>query len=262
MNALVDSSVRKRLFALLPLPSIAGRGLPERMRSTAVAFLGLTTAAGLALVAIFAQPGFSVLDPAPLPEEPATHLAQAERLTRPSGPERLVAAKAAPAVEPDTAGDSADAPQLGVDTGSAPPAPASGVSAPVESTEPASPEPVESAGSGEGGKAGQPSPSDTAPATPGPADSPASGESSTAAGNASPPPSPPAPPPPKATTSSPTPPQPTAPGSSSSSAAAAHASERGIEASSASVSAAPPSPAPEVQAEPGNGSGNAKGLSK
>ncbi len=52
-------------------PSLAGDGLPERMRSTVVAFLGLTAAAGLALVAIFAQLGFPVLSPAPLPSSPS-----------------------------------------------------------------------------------------------------------------------------------------------------------------------------------------------
>lgn len=52
------------------LPSLAGRGLPERMRSTVVAFMGLTAAAGLALVAIFAQMGFPLLSPAPLPDRP------------------------------------------------------------------------------------------------------------------------------------------------------------------------------------------------
>lgn len=53
------------------LPSLVGRGLPERMRSTVVAFMGLTAAAGLALVAIFAQLGFPLLSPAPLPDHPA-----------------------------------------------------------------------------------------------------------------------------------------------------------------------------------------------
>lgn len=51
--------------------NLAGRGLPERMRSTAFAFLGLTAAAGLTLVAIFAQLNFPLLSPAPLPSEPS-----------------------------------------------------------------------------------------------------------------------------------------------------------------------------------------------
>jgi hypothetical protein len=45
------------------LPSFAGEGLPERIRSTVFLFLGLTAATGLALVAVFAQ-----LGPLPAPE--------------------------------------------------------------------------------------------------------------------------------------------------------------------------------------------------
>jgi collagen type III alpha len=41
------------------------------MRSTGFALLGLTAAASLALVAIFALPGFPLLAPAPLPDEPS-----------------------------------------------------------------------------------------------------------------------------------------------------------------------------------------------
>lgn len=47
--------------------SLIGSGLPERIRSVGFAFLGLTAAAGLALVALFAQTGFPLLSPAPLP---------------------------------------------------------------------------------------------------------------------------------------------------------------------------------------------------
>ncbi len=48
------------------LPSLAGKGWPERMRSTAFLFFGLTAAAGLALVAIFAQLNFPLLSPVPV----------------------------------------------------------------------------------------------------------------------------------------------------------------------------------------------------
>jgi hypothetical protein len=48
------------------LPSFAGKGWPERMRSTAFLFFGLTAAAGLALVAIFAQLNFPLLSPVPV----------------------------------------------------------------------------------------------------------------------------------------------------------------------------------------------------
>jgi hypothetical protein len=67
----VRSNLRDKLRKSVRRPSLAGDGLPERMRSTAVAFLGLTAAAGLALVAIFSQLGFPLLTPAPLPSAPA-----------------------------------------------------------------------------------------------------------------------------------------------------------------------------------------------
>jgi hypothetical protein len=67
MHKLVRAISKDKLSKALRLSSLAGNGLPERMRTTAFAFLGLTAAAGLALVAIFAQLGFNVLSPAPLP---------------------------------------------------------------------------------------------------------------------------------------------------------------------------------------------------
>lgn len=51
--------------------SLAGQGLPERMRSTAFALLGITAAAGLGMVAIFSQQGWPLLSPSPLPSAPA-----------------------------------------------------------------------------------------------------------------------------------------------------------------------------------------------
>lgn len=59
-------------------PSFAGRSLAERMRSTTFALFGLAAAAGLALVAIFAQPGGPLLSPAPLPSEPSSSVGRAE----------------------------------------------------------------------------------------------------------------------------------------------------------------------------------------
>jgi hypothetical protein len=52
------------------------------MRATGFALLGLTAAAGLALVAVFAQLGFPLLEPAPLPNGPAAgeSVAGAERV--------------------------------------------------------------------------------------------------------------------------------------------------------------------------------------
>src|SRR6187402_2766248 len=60
----------KLLRSLRP-SNLVGQGLPERMRSVGFAFLGLTAATGLALVAIFAQTGFPLLSPAPLPSGPS-----------------------------------------------------------------------------------------------------------------------------------------------------------------------------------------------
>jgi hypothetical protein len=78
MHEMVRSNLHNRLRSSARLPSFAGKGLPERMRSTAFAFLGLTAAAGLALVAIFAQLGFPLLSPAPMPSDPSQANAVAE----------------------------------------------------------------------------------------------------------------------------------------------------------------------------------------
>lgn len=58
------------LRSSLRLSNLIGRGMPERIRSVGFAFLGLTAAAGLALVAIFAQMSFPLLSPVPLPGGP------------------------------------------------------------------------------------------------------------------------------------------------------------------------------------------------
>ena len=70
----MHSDFRDKLSGSIRRPSLAGDGLPERMRSTVFAFLGLTAAAGLALVAIFAQLGFPLLSPTPLPERTGAEL--------------------------------------------------------------------------------------------------------------------------------------------------------------------------------------------
>jgi hypothetical protein len=62
----VLSRLNTRLKRSRRLPSFAGKGWPERMRSTAFLFFGLTAAAGLALVAIFAQLNFPLLSPVPV----------------------------------------------------------------------------------------------------------------------------------------------------------------------------------------------------
>lgn len=78
MHEEVRPPFHTRLRSFLRLSSVAGQGLPERMRSTAFAFLGLTAAAGLALVAFFAQLGFPLLSPAPMPSDPSRANAVAE----------------------------------------------------------------------------------------------------------------------------------------------------------------------------------------
>ncbi len=66
----MDSSRDKTPLRELRLSSLAGKGMPERIRNFGFAFLGLTAAAGLAVVAIFAQMGFPLLSPSPLPSAP------------------------------------------------------------------------------------------------------------------------------------------------------------------------------------------------
>ena len=100
------SNLRDKLIHSIRRPSLAGNGLPERMRSTVVAFLGLTAAAGLALVAIFAQLGFPLLPPAPLPSGPAepNSISEAVRVEQSSATVGLAQAQGAVAV-PRRAGD-------------------------------------------------------------------------------------------------------------------------------------------------------------
>lgn len=210
------------------------------MRSTAFALLGLTAAAGLALVAIFAQPGFPLLEPAPLPEGPSLKqsIAQAEKLTLDHKPSAFVPAVAprAVALAPTSAGSPADGSEGGPTGGDA----GSGDEVAVQSPAPPVTTP-ESSGGGDGGSGG------------GGAAAPAPGPVSTPTPVSSPKP---VSPPPEAVASSPPAPS---PGNSSSAAAAEHASERGIEASSSS---GPPPAAAASATEPGDGNGLAKGHSK
>jgi hypothetical protein len=86
MHELVHSNFHIRRLKSIRRPSFAGNGLPERMRSTAFAFLGLTAALGLALVAIFAQLSFPVLSPAPPPAGPAGESGVSSSLALGRGP--------------------------------------------------------------------------------------------------------------------------------------------------------------------------------
>ncbi|MGN6557909.1 MAG: hypothetical protein ACTHLH_07830 [Solirubrobacterales bacterium] len=242
INELVHWIIHSRFLSSDRLPSFAGSGLPERMRSMAFALLGLTAAAGLVLVAIFAHLGFPLLEPAPLPDEPTVSesVGNAEKVKFGHSPSALVAAT--PVVLPHRGPSSAAGHPARGSSGSSTgtnqtiPAPA-GVAAPIPVSVP---EPSPSGEGGGGGNGGGPgggsSPAPTATPEPAPVAPPTPPPASKPTGSA------PAPVP-----ASP-PPAPAAPGHSSSAAAAAHASERGIEASSKSVPSTVPPPA--APAEP------------
>jgi hypothetical protein len=240
INELVHWILHSRLSSFR-IPSFAGKGLPERMRSTAFALLGLTAAAGLALVAIFAQPGFPLLEPAPLPEEPSPRqsIAQAEELTLDRKPSAFVPAVAPRAVAPPPA--SVGSPAHGSEGGPTGGDAGSGDEVAVQSPAPPVSTPETSGGGGGSGGGGAAAPA------PGPVSTPVSSPK-------------PVSPPPEAVASSPPSPEPApGPGNSSSAAAAEHASERGVEASSSS---GPPPASAASAPEPGNGNGLAKGHSK
>lgn len=249
MHKLVRAISQDKLSKALRIPSLAGDGLPERMRTTAFAFLGLTAAAGLALVAIFAQLSFHVLSPAPLPDEPVDGSTVAEAVPLYRSPAHVPAVRQrheaqAAAGDEVNGGGKADA--------------AAGDPAASGGFAPAAPAPSE------GGLAPEPADESAPESTGGSTSSPAPEGTSTPAGEPVPRPAPT-----PAQTASPTPVASPAPGNSQSSSAAAHASERGIEASSksmASVEAPPPVTSPSSPstegAGPGNGKGKALGHSK
>jgi hypothetical protein len=85
-------------FRLLPLarPSVLGDGLPERLRSTLVALLGITGAVGLAMVALVLQQGFPLVSSGPIHEPPAREEALHDRIVveRGAAPPRRASAPA------------------------------------------------------------------------------------------------------------------------------------------------------------------------
>jgi hypothetical protein len=244
MHEVVLSNFHIRRLKSLPRPSFAGSGLPERMRSTAFAFLGLTAALGLALVAIFAQLSFPVLSPAPAPGGPLGKSAISEAVVV----DRTPSALAPPA------GWKGSRPSEANGGGGTPSDPGAG----GRIAEPAPVAPPAAAPASEPSTGGVPSdPASTAAPVPAPNPSPTSAPpSSKPDATVSPKP---APTPARPAASDP-PPAP-APGNSQSSAAAAHASDRGIEASSKSSTAAA-APEAEPEAGPGNGNGKALGHDK
>jgi len=259
MHEPVHSIFHSKLLSALRLPSFAGEGLPERMRSISFALLGLTAAAGLALVAIFAQPSFSLLSPAPLPDQPSAgqSVAEAKKLPLAHRPVALFAAQSAhsqrasadamvqaPSSDPSGAaagGGETAVPPATVDV---PPAPAG------------APEPSGGNSGGGGNETGTGGGSGSDPAA---APEPSAGSPSTPASPSAPPSTRPEP---EATTSVPKPEPAPGPGNSASAAAAGHASERGIEASADAGGGATTTTVAPEPASPGNGNGLAKGQDK
>jgi hypothetical protein len=246
MHEMVHSNFDIRRLKSLRRPSFAGNGLPERMRSTAFAFLGLTAALGLALVATFAQLSFPVLSPAPAPSGPLGRSSVAEAVAVDRTPGLSVPAGGRPGSRAGAAGGRGDrGTPDDSDAGGRVTQPAPVASAvPTPASEP-------STGAVHGDPATTPAP------TPAPNQAPASAPPSSQSDPTVPPKPAPTPAGPAASDPPPAP----APGNSQSSAAAAHASERGVEASSKSSTAAV-APEAEPEAAPGNGNGKALGHSK
>ncbi|HET9677727.1 MAG TPA: hypothetical protein VFP21_09510, partial [Solirubrobacterales bacterium] len=106
MNELVHWILHSRSLSSVRLPSLAGKGMPERLRSTAFALLGMTAAAGLVLVAIFSQLSFPLLEPAPLPDEPTVSESVGEAQRAKFGHHTSALVTALPAASPHHAGSS------------------------------------------------------------------------------------------------------------------------------------------------------------
>jgi hypothetical protein len=95
------------------LPSLLGDGLPERLRSTSIALLGIVAAVGLGIVAFALQLGFPLAASAPLPQPPARPDAASERKLAEKEPARKAAA-APPATSATSKGSTeADSPPAG-----------------------------------------------------------------------------------------------------------------------------------------------------
>jgi hypothetical protein len=84
-------------------PSVLGDGLPERLRSTLVALLGVTAAAGLGIVALALQQGFPLVGSGPLPDPPPRREALDDRVVaerKPVAPRRAPIAAPVPDDDP------------------------------------------------------------------------------------------------------------------------------------------------------------------
>ena len=164
MHEEVRPPFHTRLRSFLRLSSFAGQGLPERMRSTAFAFLGLTAAAGLALVAFFAQLGFPLLSPAPMPSDPSRANAVAGAKVVATNPG--LGASSVPA-RAQWGAAAQDVPDRGGSSQPVQADPRTADAAPVVSPEPAS------SGVGRGGATAEPVETTAPSPAPAPAESPA-----------------------------------------------------------------------------------------
>ncbi len=149
MASLVDSKWKQWRPTL---PSWAGTKLPERIRSTTFAMLGVTVIAGLGLVALFSQPGWPLRSLGPLSEPPPPALHGGVAVGHPSASADALVAVATVA---RGAGQAAPA-KAGSGHRSSPTGGAETVPAP---TEVAAGSPV-----GDEGEAPQPAPETAAPA--------------------------------------------------------------------------------------------------
>ena len=119
------------------LPSWAGRRLPERIRSTTFAMLGITTAAGLGLVVLFSQPGWPLRSLGPLAEPSTREAVHSSVALAPRTPQRHAAAHgggATPARGGGSHGGGTQAGRVELPTGSVGPAAASGSRSPEGSS--------------------------------------------------------------------------------------------------------------------------------
>lgn len=71
MDVSVHFKPRQRWLQSAKKPSVLGGGLLERARSTTLALLGVTTAVGLAMVALALNQSWPLIADSPLPEAPA-----------------------------------------------------------------------------------------------------------------------------------------------------------------------------------------------
>jgi hypothetical protein len=90
------------------LAGLVGDGLPERLRSTSIALLGVIAAVGLGLVGFALQLGFPLVAGMPLPEAPARPHVVSKRDAGEERPAKKAAAARPTTEDPSTASAEAD----------------------------------------------------------------------------------------------------------------------------------------------------------